>query len=187
MNYTPTQSRDIHGKSLPITPNYNETKQTPALVPARCPSRSRLSLQNLPLELLESILLYSMNLALPRSSPLLGAKLSGKATLLWVFMTAFYDIWDARLNNYALNSRPERKKYWEYNDEREAKDEASLQYALLSMPWADIDFILDAQQAWTNKYARGRSFDHDNDWGGLSTEGTSYAPQSYQQHVLWES
>ncbi|KAG5970827.1 hypothetical protein E4U56_007221 [Claviceps arundinis] len=31
------------------------------------------------------------------------------------------------------------------------------------MPWADIDFILDAQQAWANKYARGRSLIYDED------------------------
>ncbi|KAG5987750.1 hypothetical protein E4U52_007263 [Claviceps spartinae] len=179
MSHTPSQSRETHGKSLPITPNCNDTKQTPASVPARCPSRSRPSLQNLPSELLESILLYSMNLALPRSSPLLGAKLSGKATLVRVFMTPFHDIWDARLDKY----RPERKRYWGSNDKNEVKEEASLQFALLAMPWADIDLILDAQQAWANKYARGRSLDHSHDWGGLSKEGTSYAPQSYQQHV----
>ncbi|KAG5937809.1 hypothetical protein E4U59_004140 [Claviceps monticola] len=175
MSPTPSQSRETHGKSLPITPNCNDTKQTPASVPTRCPSRSRLSLQNLPLELLESIFLYSMNLALPRSNPLLGGRLSGKATLLRMFMTAFHDIWDARLDK----DRPRRKRYWGYNDKKEVKKEASLQ--------ADIDFILDAQQAWANKYARGRSFDHGHDWGGLSDEGTSYAPQSYQKHVLQHS
>ncbi|KAG6241776.1 hypothetical protein E4U23_007104 [Claviceps purpurea] len=49
---------------------------------------------------------------------------------------------------------------------------------------ADIDFILDAQQAWANKYAGGRSFDHVNDWGDLYLMDISHAPQSYQQHVL---
>ncbi|KAG6102804.1 hypothetical protein E4U31_003264 [Claviceps sp. LM219 group G6] len=119
-----------------------------------------------------------MNLALPRSSPLLGAKLSGKATLLRVFMAAFYDIWDVTLDKYVLDSRPEWKKYWRY-DNVDVQDEASIQ--------ADIDFILDAQQAWADKYALGRSFDHVNDWGGLSMEGTSYAPESYQQHVRQHS
>ncbi|KAG6021090.1 hypothetical protein E4U19_005978 [Claviceps sp. Clav32 group G5] len=182
MSPTPTQSREIHEGCLFITPNSpsmrKKTEQTPASVPARCPSHSRLSLQNLPLELLESIFLYSMNLALPRSSPLLGAKLSGKATLFRVFMTAFHDIWDVTLDKYVLDSRPEWKKYWRYDNE-ELQEEASLQ--------ADIDFILDAQQAWADKYARGRSFDHVNDWGGLSMDDTSFAPQSYQEHVLQHS
>ncbi|KAG6116398.1 hypothetical protein E4U14_000253 [Claviceps sp. LM454 group G7] len=119
-----------------------------------------------------------MNLALPRSCHLLGAKLSGKATLLRVFMTAFHDIWDVTLDKYVLDSRPEWKKYWRY-DNVDVQDEASIQ--------ADIDFILDAQQAWADKYALGRSFDHVNDWGGLSMEGTSYAPESYQQHVRQHS
>ncbi|KAG6230379.1 hypothetical protein E4U26_007966 [Claviceps purpurea] len=182
MSPTPTQSREIHKRSLSDTlnspPNCKRAKQSPVSVPASYPSRSRLSLQNLPLELLESIFLYSMNLALPRSSPLLGAKLSGKTTLLRVFMTAFHDIWDVTLEEYVLDSRPEWKKYWRYDNE-DIQDEASIQ--------ADIDFILDAQQAWADKYALGRSFDHANDWGGLSMEGTSYASQSYQQHVLQHS
>ncbi|KAG6103124.1 hypothetical protein E4U14_006432 [Claviceps sp. LM454 group G7] len=182
MSSTPTQSRAIHKRSLSDTsnspPDFKRAKQTPASVPARCPSRSRPSLQNLPLELLESIFLYSMNLALPRSSHLLGAKLSGKTTLLRMFMTAFHDIWDVTLDKYVLDSRPEWKKYWRYNNV-DVQYEASIQ--------ADIDFILDAQQAWADKYALGRSFDHVNDWGGLSMEGTSYAPESYQQHVRQHS
>ncbi|KAG6117033.1 hypothetical protein E4U13_001403 [Claviceps humidiphila] len=115
-----------------------------------------------------------MNLALPRSSHLLGAKLSGKATLLRVFMAAFHDIWDVTLEKYVLGTRPEWKKYWRYNT-KEVQDEASLQ--------ADIDLILDAQQAWANKYARGRSFDHVDDWGDLYPMNISCAPQSYKQHV----
>ncbi|CCE33293.1 uncharacterized protein CPUR_07217 [Claviceps purpurea 20.1] len=197
MSPTPTQSREIHKRSLSDTlnspPNCKRAKQSPVSVPASYPSRSRLSLQNLPLELLESIFLYSMNLALPRSSPLLGAKLSGKTTLLRVFMTAFHDIWDVTLEKYVLDSRPEWKKYWNYRPEwkkywrypydkepnEELQDEASIQ--------ADIDFILDAQQAWANKYAGGRSFDHVNDWGDLYLMDISHAPQSYQEHVLQHS
>ncbi|KAG6197449.1 hypothetical protein E4U50_007913 [Claviceps purpurea] len=191
MSPTPTQSREIRKRSLSDTlnspPNCKRAKQTPALVPARRHYRRRLSLQNLPLELLESIFLYSMNPALPRSSPLLGWQLSAKFTLLRVFMRAFHNIWDASINKFVLNSRLETKRYWGYNNKEEVKEEASLQFALLSMPWADIDFILDAQQAWANKYALGRSFDHVNDWGGLSMESTSYAPQIYQEHVLQHS
>lgn len=51
-------------------------------------------LESLPAELLESILLYSENLSLPRSSQIIGAKLSGKATLLRLFMMAFHDTWE---------------------------------------------------------------------------------------------
>ncbi|CCE33292.1 uncharacterized protein CPUR_07216 [Claviceps purpurea 20.1] len=129
-----------------------------------------------------------MNLALPRSSPLLGAKLSGKFTLLRVFMTAFHDIWDVFLSRQVLESHPVWKKYIEPDNE-EVKDEASIQFALLSLPWADIDFILSAQQAWADKYARGRSCERHNDWGGTYSPGedTSYAPQSYHRHALQHS
>ncbi|KAG5970822.1 hypothetical protein E4U56_007216 [Claviceps arundinis] len=93
-------------------------------------------------------------------------------------MTAFHDIWDVTLDKYVLDSRPEWKKYWRYNN-ADVQNEASIQ--------ADIDFILDAQQAWADKHALGRSFDHVNDWGGLSMDGTSYAPESYLQHVRQHS
>ncbi|KAG6082015.1 hypothetical protein E4U33_006182, partial [Claviceps sp. LM78 group G4] len=57
---------------------------------------------------------------------------------------------------------------------------------LLSMPWVDIDFILEAQQIWADKYARGRCYRH------YETEGTSiqylyqtnvHACDRYMQHV----
>lgn len=70
------------------------TTQTMSSVHEKCCSRLRPSLQNLPLELLESIFLYSTNFALPRSNPLLGAKLSAKITLLRLFMVGFHDTWD---------------------------------------------------------------------------------------------
>ncbi|KAG5993341.1 hypothetical protein E4U52_002010 [Claviceps spartinae] len=165
MNPTPMQGREIHKRSLSITPNSppncKKTKQTPASVPARCSSRSGLSLQDLPVELLESIFLYSMNLALPRSSPLLGAKLSGKATLYRLFMAVFHDIfWEWSFAKCKGESHP---MWWEELNDEERKEQDSIRFSLLSMPWADIDFILDAQQAWANNYARGRSLIYDED------------------------
>ncbi|KAG6099130.1 hypothetical protein E4U30_007084 [Claviceps sp. LM220 group G6] len=49
----------------------------------------------------------------------------------------------------------------------------------------DIDFILNAQQAWADKYARGRSFYHGDDGGDIYSPGKDicYAP-SFDQHVL---
>ncbi|KAG6102802.1 hypothetical protein E4U31_003262 [Claviceps sp. LM219 group G6] len=165
MNPTPMQGREIHKRSLSITlnslPNGKKTKQTPASVPARCSSLSRLSLQGLPVELLEIIFLYSMNVALPRSSPLLGAKLSGKATLYRVFMAVFHDIfWEWSFAKCKGESNPMWSE--ELNNE-ERKEHDSIRLSLLSMPWADIDFILNAQQAWANKYAQGRSLIYDED------------------------
>ncbi|KAG5923413.1 hypothetical protein E4U61_003482 [Claviceps capensis] len=191
MSPTPMQGREIHKRSLSITPNSplmrKKTKQIPASVPARCSSRSRPSLQDLPVELLEIIFLYSMNLALPRSSPLLGAKLSGKATLSRVFMAAFHGIWESSLSE-CEGAQGESHPEWEERsepDDDELEEQAYTQFALVSMPWANIDFILNVQQAWADKYARGRFFDHDEDRGDFWCPGwdISYTP-SFHEHLL---
>lgn len=73
-------------------------RQPLAAVLARRRSRPRrrrgVGLESLPAELLELVLLYSCSLALPRASPLLGARLSGRATLLRLVMAVFHDTWD---------------------------------------------------------------------------------------------
>lgn len=107
-NETPLQAGETRKRALSTasdlaaddSQNYKKMKQPVASV--------RPSLQSLPLELLESIFVYSTNLALPRSSPMLGAKLSGKTTLLRVFMMAFHDTWDhcfGKLENWSENKR----------------------------------------------------------------------------------
>ncbi|KAG6222120.1 hypothetical protein E4U25_000591, partial [Claviceps purpurea] len=101
MDLRPAQASGKRKRSLSITAksavdnpsDRKKPKQAAASVPAGCSSSSRPSLQNLPVELLESIFLYSMNLALPRSSPLIGVKLSAKATRLQVFIMGFDDTW----------------------------------------------------------------------------------------------
>lgn len=55
---------------------------------------SRADLESLPAEILETVLLYSADLALPRASPRLGVKLSDRVTLLRLFIWAFHDTWD---------------------------------------------------------------------------------------------
>ncbi|KAG6102800.1 hypothetical protein E4U31_003260 [Claviceps sp. LM219 group G6] len=157
-------------------------------VPAGCSSRSRPSLQNLPVESLEKIFLYSMNLALPRSNHLLGAKLSSRVTRRRVFMMAFHENWDWALGKGEVESDSDSDSVSEKSSEldiEELKKEASLQYAILSMPWVNIDFILDAEQAWASKYARGRCFGRHNNWGGTCSPGeyASCAPKSYHEHI----
>ncbi|CCE34837.1 uncharacterized protein CPUR_08776 [Claviceps purpurea 20.1] len=151
-----------------------------ATVHTRCSSRSPHSLQNLPLELLESIFLYSKNFALPRSSPLLGAKLSGKATLLRLFMVGFHDTWH-KLFGIPVQEEASYPPFYAFPD-----NDVSLQFDLLSMPWVDIDFILEAQQIWADKFARGRCYRH------YETEGSSihklyktnvHARDRYMQHI----
>ncbi|KAG6092630.1 hypothetical protein E4U30_005195 [Claviceps sp. LM220 group G6] len=162
--------------------SHKKMKQAVAPVHSRCSSRSRSSLQNLPLELLEIIFLYSANLALPRSCPSLGAKLSSKTTRLRFFMTGFHDTWDQYFGvskSQASLMRMSDMKKWPNAD-------ISLQSDLLSMPWVDIDFILEAQQAWADKYSRGRCYRHYEKPGLILQylyEENEHVRDRYMQHV----
>ncbi|CCE34138.1 uncharacterized protein CPUR_08070 [Claviceps purpurea 20.1] len=180
-NVTPLQAGETRKRSLSTasdlaaddSQNHKKMKQPVASVHSRC----RPSLQTLPLELLESIFVYSTNLALPRSSPSLGAKLSGKTTLLRVFMMAFHDTWDHCFG------KPEN-----WSDSTGAPiGDVSLQSDLLSTPWVNVDFILEAQQAWADKYARGRRYRH-HEHEGLLTQRlyrkNIRARNRYFQHAL---
>lgn len=56
------------------------------------------TLQHLPQELLEIIFLYSMNIALPRSSPTLGRKLSSRTVILEFVLRSFFHTVDHSTN-----------------------------------------------------------------------------------------
>ncbi|KAG6128252.1 hypothetical protein E4U12_005318 [Claviceps purpurea] len=166
MDLTPAQASGKRKRSLSITAksavdnpsDRKKPKQAAASVPAGCSSSSRPSLQNLPVELLESIFLYSMNLALPRSSPLIGVKLSAKATRLQVFIMGFDDTWS---QCFGIPKKDLYRELW-MNKERLEGDDA-LQSALLCSPWVDTDFILEAQQTWADKHAVGKCYRHYKD------------------------
>ncbi|KAG5974351.1 hypothetical protein E4U55_008222 [Claviceps digitariae] len=162
MSLTPVRVRGKRKASSSIIPNlamdnpwhHKKMKRSLASIRASRSSRHRASLQSLPVELLESIFLYSANLALPRSSPLLGAKLSGKATLLRLFIIAFHDTWDQFFGIPDHELSPDRRgAKW-------CEGDVSFQSDMLEMPWVDIDFILQAQQAWADRYARNRRYQH---------------------------
>lgn len=71
-----------------------ETKKSISEVMAAHAMQGRPALDSLPSEILEKILLQSSSLALPHASPVIGAKLSEKATLVRFFIWAFHDTWD---------------------------------------------------------------------------------------------
>lgn len=68
-------------------------KRSLSTVMATRTSRARANLDTLPSEILETILLYSANLSLPNCTPLIGLKLSERATLLRFFIWAFHETW----------------------------------------------------------------------------------------------
>jgi hypothetical protein len=69
-------------------------KKSMAAVLANRSSQQRPSLETLPVELVEKILLYSNNLALPNASHRLGLSLSARATLIRLVIHAFHGTWD---------------------------------------------------------------------------------------------
>ncbi|KAG6057038.1 hypothetical protein E4U17_001726 [Claviceps sp. LM77 group G4] len=166
MDLTPAQASGKRKRSLSITAksavdspsDRKKAKEAAASVRAGCTSSSPPSLQNLPVELLESIFLYSMNLALPRSSPLIGAKLSAKATRLQVFIMGFDDFWS---QCFGIPKKDLHRMLWMKKEKLKGDD--ALQSALLCSPWVHIDLILEAQQAWADKYAAGRCYQHYKD------------------------
>lgn len=92
----PTMTTNIDNKTSNDIVDRNPKKLRRPIISvlASRSSRPRPKLQAFPAEILESIFLYSSNLALPRSSPDIGAKLSSRATLLRFFMWAFHETWD---------------------------------------------------------------------------------------------
>ncbi|KAF5023506.1 hypothetical protein F66182_4457 [Fusarium sp. NRRL 66182] len=115
-------------------------------------ARWRPVLQALPAEILESIFLYSANTALPRSAPVIGAKLSGRATLLRFIMWAFHDTWDQCFGI------PQKEDILGKNNR--VGGDRHLQSAILNLPWVDTDLFLQAQQTWADVYARDRHYEH---------------------------
>jgi hypothetical protein len=51
-------------------------------------------LERLPTELLVEVFLYCMNLNLPRSSPVIGGKLSSESVYTRTILAAFEDTWE---------------------------------------------------------------------------------------------
>jgi hypothetical protein len=73
-------------------------------------SRRKMSLlEKLPTELLETIFLYCLNLALPNCSPIIGGKLSSDATYTKTILAAFDPTWEAYLGT--LVSSFDREDY----------------------------------------------------------------------------
>ena len=57
-------------------------------------------LEKLPTELLVEIFFYSMNLDLPRASPVIGRKLTSEIVFTRVVIEVFGPTWDQRCGNY---------------------------------------------------------------------------------------
>ncbi|PQE21249.1 actin cortical patch protein [Rutstroemia sp. NJR-2017a WRK4] len=111
-------------------------------------SRRKMSLlEKLPTELLETIFLYCLNLALPNCSPIIGGKLSSDATYTKTILAAFDPTWEAYLGT--LVSRFDREHY-------EPPGDAALQSAILRLRWARLPVVLRSKDTWRERYAPDR-------------------------------
>lgn len=168
-----------------LTARAKKMKRSISTVLADRSSRYRASLDALPAEILEKILLYSTNLALPRAAPHIGAKLSGRATLLRLFIWTFHDTWNQWFGIPVRGDiffGPEIKNpelricdgdpvlqvrlliYLDPFLVKHCDVLTSEQSAVLELPWVNIDFILQAQQTWADTYAKDRWYQHSIDW-----------------------
>ncbi|KAM4064884.1 hypothetical protein HRG_004763 [Hirsutella rhossiliensis] len=176
MNSTPVRIRGKRKPSSstakrpsPAPPAPKKMKRPLASVLASRSTRRRPTLESLPGEVLETVLLYSCNIALPRASPLLGVKLSDRVTLLRLFIWAFHDTWEQWFGipqSQSFHHVPRSAREYEVP----CQGDPVLQSAMLELPWVNIDFILQAQQAWADRYARGRWYQHSVPWRGDSRE-----------------
>ncbi|KAI9904043.1 hypothetical protein N3K66_000572 [Trichothecium roseum] len=124
----------------------------------------RLTLDTLPAEILENILLYSTNLSLPKAHPLIGLKLSQKATLIRLFIWAFHETWDGWFGFPTAKTLLGPHINVHGKEQTTVDGDHDLQTALLRQPWATTDFILQAQQTWAESYGRGRWYQHSLPW-----------------------
>ncbi|UNI24365.1 hypothetical protein JDV02_010117 [Purpureocillium takamizusanense] len=182
-------------KGLPGPPP--KMRKSLGIVLASRATRAGATLESLPYEILESILLYSTNLSLPRASPIVGMKLSSRATLLRLFIWAFHETWE---QSFGIPARQRLFHVGQMDGEKRPpfQGDHTLQSALLEQPWAKIDFILQAQQAWADRYARHRWYqhslprqesfnpiDHDHEGGFAHFNARECFEVDYQQARQW--
>lgn len=165
-----------------------KAKRSMSDVMAAHSGKERSNLDTLPSEILEKILLYSQNLSLPHASPVIGAKLSERATLIRLLIWAFHETWDqwfgvptstTLLHGPPVMGKPQTKCHGDH----------VLQTAVLKQPWAKIDYLLQAQQTWADNNAYGRWFQHSIPWNDEPDElGHSHhgGPSHYNAHKCFD-
>ncbi|KAF8859383.1 hypothetical protein BDZ45DRAFT_673336 [Acephala macrosclerotiorum] len=116
-------------------------------------SRRKMSdLEKLPTEILETVFLFCMNLGLPKSSPIIAAKLSSQTVYNKTILEAFgptWERWHGRERNWLQkrNAQP-----------GDSEEDPVLQSAVLRCRWATLPTILSAKDNWVQKFAKDRLF-----------------------------
>ncbi|RYP66978.1 hypothetical protein DL771_007474 [Monosporascus sp. 5C6A] len=102
------------------------------------PARKGSYIENMPLEILETIFLYAENINLARASPLIGSMLSGISTRRWVFIHAFAPTWCRE------GLHGENLLEWDPNPAHQS--------ALLEYSWANMRFIAECFERCVRQY-----------------------------------
>ncbi|KAG6100021.1 hypothetical protein E4U30_005535 [Claviceps sp. LM220 group G6] len=89
----------------------------------------------------------------------------------------FHDIWDEYFGISKVNA-----SFLLLRRGESFESDESLQSDLLSLPWVDIDFILQAQQSWADKHARGRCYHHQENVGVFDGDGPE--ERKFNLHIL---
>ncbi|KAK5998780.1 hypothetical protein PT974_01163 [Cladobotryum mycophilum] len=196
--------RKTPGTNLPVALQNDQSmraiktqKRSLTSVMAERALRPRPRLDTLPDEILESIFLYSANLALPRVNNFIGKRLSGRATLVRLILWAFHDTW---IQWFGI---PADKAIVHGPWLKDAKHFPSggddvFQSEVLGQAWINIDLILQAQQTWADNNAHGRwyqhsipwddesrSLEHDHEGGFSHFDARKCFEADYQQALKW--
>ncbi|KAL6807565.1 hypothetical protein GGI42DRAFT_248640 [Trichoderma sp. SZMC 28013] len=193
---TPATSRPRALQEQPPAKALRTRKSLSSVMTARA-TRQRSTLDSLPGEILENILLYSANLNLPLVSNFIGMKLSGRATLVRLFIRAFHETWDQWFGiptNPAIVHGP----WLEDAQHVPCCGDPVFQTKVLNQPWITIDLILQAQQTWFENHGRGRYYQHgafwidkgpevghDYDGGFCHFNARECFEADYQQAIKW--
>ncbi|KFY43268.1 hypothetical protein V495_04041 [Pseudogymnoascus sp. VKM F-4514 (FW-929)] len=108
-------------------------------------NRSMTPLERLPTELLEKIFLVSLNFNLPRSSPIIGIKLSNQYIYTITTVTIFEPTWRY---NHGLLYKHEGAVSSSPNREEDVPGDPELQSSLLRCQWATVFMIREAEKTW---------------------------------------
>ncbi|CAI7566089.1 unnamed protein product [Penicillium pancosmium] len=106
------------------------------MAPTPSPSSSRL--ESLPIEVLQLIFLHSLEINLPRASPILSHALSNQLLYTWLIRLAFSsNNPGSRDNFFTTDFLPPPLDFWSLGTE----ERASLQTALLSCKWCQREYV----------------------------------------------
>ncbi|TQN73586.1 hypothetical protein CSHISOI_01883 [Colletotrichum shisoi] len=172
MKLTPIRARGRRsGPSLIVSTTPANQENAPQRAKRLASKRKSLLERQIPLEIMEQIFVLSENLNLPRCSPLLGRLLSGRSTLVRLFIAAFQPTWDCcfgvnrqevkTVHNKRTDMQADTTTPWCFDFVSESYlGDPEFQSGILACQWLSMDIILEAQRVWARRFACDRWFSH---------------------------